>query len=66
VTNAYPQGDGCPEHPGPLVHWTQRDPMYSCWECDIRWVYVGSAPHDQWVASQMDGEQFRLSLAVAA
>ena len=61
----YPQGNGCEEHPGPLKHWTDRDPGYSCWACDIRYVYVGSDPYDKWLATQMDGEQFRLSLAVA-
>lgn len=59
----YPQGSGCEDHPGPLQHWTQRDD--SCWACDIRWVYEGSAPYEEWLAAQMDGEQIRLLLAAA-
>jgi hypothetical protein len=59
----YPQGAGCPDHPGPLVHWSQRHE--SCWACDIRSVYEGSTAHEEWLAAQMDGEQFRLPLVAA-
>ncbi len=37
------QGEGCPDHPGPLQHWTER--AESCWACDIRWVYYDSPAH---------------------
>jgi hypothetical protein len=66
---ACPQGEGCPDHPGPLLHWTDRWEKFgyggSCWACDIRWVHEGSARYEEWLASQMDGEQFRLTLEAA-
>jgi hypothetical protein len=60
----YPQGEGCPDHPGPLQHWSDR--AVSCWACDIRWVYEGSEAHDRWLERQWAyAEQLTLELAAA-